>query len=879
MSFLRQVTRGLRGLLHGNERDREIDDEVQHYFEEMMAAYRARGLSDEDARREALRECGNPHTAKEQVGTYGWENTVRIFVADLRFAGRQLRRNPVFAVTAVLMLGIGIGANTAIFTFVNSVLLRPLPYPESNRLTIILSELGNSSRAPASMFELYQMRQRSRNFDQIAGIWVTNRALPGKGDPEQGKAGVVTSNFLPLFSTQPRLGRFFGPEDDLENAPSTIVLSHQLWIRKFGGDPRIIGTSVPLGSGSSVVIGVLPQNFRLIFPEDASVPPNVDYFQSIPIGPWEPNGPGFLHLVGRLRSPGNLAAAQAELASIATEINDNGARTKVANYHLYALSLQDDDVREVRRTLYLLFGAVAFVLLIGCANVANLLMVRARQRLHETTIRAALGASTFRLIRQILTETLLTVLLGGAVALLLGWAALKAIVAVEPSSFANLGHVGLDLRVLAFTFAIAVLISVIVALAPISTVRHLKLAEDLKRSGRSTTRKQSKSTAVLVATEVALAFVLLIGTGLLVRTFANILRVDPGFRAEDVFTLRASVPNYEVLREVQRALTALPGVQSVSSVSHLPLDDAGNWYDYYWKDGTPVYQQNAVMADMRSVLPGYFRTIGAQLIQGRDFAESDDAAHQHVAVIDEILAHQLWPGESSLGKRVNVSDSPRGPYQFERDWLVVVGVVRHVQCHTLTGTVRPQIYLPYPLAPRPSMSMVIRAGGAVPGLASSVRKQIAGLNRNVPITHLEPLSSVIERARGESRFVSVLATLLSIVALQLALGGIYGVLSYSVVLRTAEIGIRMAVGAQRAEIVRLVFAEGFFPVVLGIGAGAILSAVSMPLLDHLLFEIKPGSLEVYLLSIVSILVLGGISMLVPAVRAIRIDPLTALACE
>jgi putative ABC transport system permease protein len=383
---------------------------------------------------------------------------------------------------------------------------------------------------------------------------------------------------------------------------------------------------------------------------------------------------------------------------------------------------------------------------------------------------------------------------------------------------------------------------------------------------------------VLVATEVALAFVLLIGTGLLIRTFANILRVNPGFRAENVFTLRVSVPNYDVLREVQRALAALPGVRSVSTVSHLPLDDAGNWYDYYWRDGTPADQQNTTMADMRSVLPGYFDTIGAQLIQGRDFTESDDTAHQHVAVIDEILARQLGPGDV-LGKRINVSDSPKGPYQFERDWLVVVGVVRHVQCHTLTATVRPQIYVPYPLAPRPSMSMVIRAGASVSELASTARRQVAGLNRNVPITHLEPLSSVIERARAESRFVSVLATLLSIVALQLALGGIYGVLSYSVVLRTAEIGIRMAVGAQRTQIMRMVFAEGFLPVALGIVVGAILSAASMPLLDHLLFEIQPGSLEVYLLSIVSFFLLSGISMLVPALRAVKIDPLTALACE
>jgi predicted permease len=703
--------------------------------------------------------------------------------------------------------------------------------------------------------------------------------LPGKGDPEQGKVGVVTSNFLQLFCARLALGRFFGPEDDLENAPSTLILSHELWVRKFGSDSHIIGTSVPFGRGYSVVVGVLPSNFRLIFPGDASVPPNVDYFQSTPIGPWEPNGPGYLHLVGRLRSADRLGAAQTELRSIAEQINSIRDRTKVSNYHLYAFSLQDDDVREVRRTLDLLFGAVAFILLIGCANIANLLMVRARQRLRETTIRAALGASTPRLIRQVLTETLMMVLFGGVVALLLGWVALRGIVSIEPASLRNLGNVSLDLRVLAFTFGLALFSSLLVALAPISAVRQLKLAEDLKWSGRSTNGKQGRSARVLVATEVALAFVLLIGTGLLVQTFRNISRVNPGFSPENVFTLRLSVPSYNVLREVQRALATLPGVQSVSTISHLPLDDAGNWYDYYWKDGTPPEQENTVMTDMRSVLPGYFNAIGAPLIVGRDFTESDDAAHQHVAVIDALLARQLWPRESALGKRINISDSPKGPFQFERDWVVVVGVVRHVQCHTLSAVVRPQVYLPYQLAPRPSMSMVIRTSGAMLDLATTVRKQIAGLNRNVPTTHLEPLSSVIERARAESRFVSVLATLLSIIALQLALGGIYGVLSYSVVLRAPEIGIRIAIGAQRVEIMRLVFAEGFVSVVSGIAAGAVFALVSMPLLDHLLFEIKPSSPSVYALMTLSILVLSGVSMLIPALRAMQVDPLKALACE
>ena len=816
---------------------------------------------------------------KQQLRNISSQFGVETLWQDLRFAFRQLLRNPIFAVTVIFMLGVGIGANTAIFSFVNSVLVRPLPYPESNRLTTILSDLGNSSRAPASMFELYQMRQRSREFDQIAGIWVTNRVLPGQGDPEQGKVGVVTSNFLPLFCVRPALGRFFGAEDDQENAPSTVILSYDLWARKFGSDPRVVGSSVPLGRATSTVIGVLPRSFRLMLPEDASVPSNVDYFQSIPIGPWEPNGQEFLHLVGRLRNARRLPAAQAELATIAEQINHLAERDKVPNYHLYTFFLQDDDVREVRPTLYLLFGAVGFILLIGCANVANLLMVRTRQRMREVSIRAALGASTSRLIRQIVTETVVLVLLGGAVALLFGWAALKGIVAVEPSSFAHLAPVSLDPRALAFTFGVALLISIPVGAAPIFMVSHASVSEDLKRNGKSTTHRRRRFAAILVATEVALAFVLLIGTGLLVRTFANLVKVDPGFRAENVFTLRVNIPSYDVLRAVQRALAVLPGVQSVSAVSHLPLDDAGNWYDYYWKDGVPPEQQNTRMTDMRSILPGYFHTIGAQLVRGRDFTESDDSAHQHVGVIDEMLARQLWPGEEAVGKRINVSDSPKGPYQFERDWLVIVGVVRHVQYHSLASAVYPQVYVPYALAPRPSMSMVLRTNGTLPGFAAAVRKQIAGLNLNVPITHVEPLSSVVEHARALTRFVAVLAMLLAIVGIQLAMGGLYGVLSYSVVLRTGEIGIRIAVGAQRAEIMRLVLVEGLVSVVLGLAGGTVLSAIFMPLLDHLLFEVKAGNAEVYLVMTGCILLLSGLSMIVPAIRAVKTNPLTAIASE
>jgi putative ABC transport system permease protein len=417
---------------------------------------------------------------------------------DVRYGLRQLRRNPGFAALAILTLAVGIGANTAIFSFVNSVLLRPLPYPNADRLAIIWSGLGYSNRAPASSFELFQIRQRTQEFDQVGGIWVTNGALPGDGDTEQIKVGAVTSNFLSLLCTSPALGRFFGPEDEGSYTPRAIIISHEVWGRRFGSDPAIIGRSVRFGTSSTVVVGILPANFRLILPGDSSVPSNVDVFYPIPIGPSEPRGPAFLHLIGRLRTGSNFASAQAEADAISTQINSLDSRLAISKFRLYIFSLQADDVRDVRSTLLLLFGGVAFVLLIGCANVAILLMERARKRLREATIRAALGASRGRLVRQLLTESLLLGCLGGVAALGLGWAAVRTILAARPPSFVNFSDVNLDLRVLAFTFAVAVFTSALFGLAPVIAVRSLDLARSLKEAGRTVGGRRRPWTSLLV---------------------------------------------------------------------------------------------------------------------------------------------------------------------------------------------------------------------------------------------------------------------------------------------------------------------------------------------------------------------------------------------
>jgi predicted permease len=373
--------------------------------------------------------------------------------------------------------------------------------------------------------------------------------------------------------------------------------------------------------------------------------------------------------------------------------------------------------------------------------------------------------------------------------------------------------------------------------------------------------------------------VLLIGTGLLMRTFVNILHAEPGFRADNVLTFRVSVPGYGALHLIQQKLAALPGVQSVSAISHVPLDDAGNWYDYYYREGASTAEQTSVMADHRSTLPGYFNAIGATLLEGRDFTDADDAQHQHVAIIDEVLARQLWPGQSPIGQRLNLSDSPQGFYQFQREWAVVIGVVRHVQYHSLIAIVRPQIYVPYPLAPRPSMSFVLHSSSPNSGLAAAIRNTVDAVNKDIPITHIEPMQLLVDRAHAESRFASLLATLLSTIALVLAISGIYGVLSYSVAQRTTEIGIRMAIGAPRVQVLRMILTDGFAWILPGLVAGFLLCLAVTPLLGHLLYGVKSTNLTNYAVMIIGVFVVSALAAFLPARRAMKIDLLTALRYE
>lgn len=860
-------------LLDGLEQD--IRDHIARETQDNIA----RGMSPDEARYAALRKFGNVARVQEQTREVWVSVWLDQLLQDVRYGCRLLRRSPLFALVAIFTLAIGIGANTAIFTVVHAILLQPLPYPNSDRLAIIWSGLGDELRAPASEYELLQMRERSRLFDQIGGIWVRNSVVPGEGESEQVKLGVVTENFLSMLCRRPALGRLFTAQDVLADKQGVMIISYGLWQRRFGGDPGIIGRALRVGDGAVTIIGVLPQDFRLIFPDDSSVPPNVDLYTPLGFASATPDGPSYLRTIGQLHPGANFAQAQSEFDGIAAQLRRTVPSFDDQKLSLRVVPLQDDDVRNVRRTLLLLFAGVAFVLLIACANVANLLLARSSYRLRETTVRLAIGAPRSRIIRQLLTESIVLGLAGGLAAIGVGWLALKGLLALRPESLLRVGAIRLNPTVFAYTLAISILTGIVFGLAPAFSASRVDLRGTLTSGGRIAGTAGKLSRAVLIAAEVALSFILLAGTGLLLRTFLAVLNVNPGFAPGHVLTFTTSPGDYNFVHQLRQKLLAIPGVESASIVSHLPLDDSyPNWYDAYYPEGAPPSEQNTQLADDRSILPGYFETIGATLIEGRDFTDADDAAHQHVAIIDDALAKQTWPNQDPLGRKLNVSDSPKGFYQFERDWVVVVGVVKHVQYHSLTAMVRPQIYVPFQLAPRP-VSFVVRANAPLASLAGLIRAAVAQVDKSAPVARLIALDELVKQARAQNKFVAFLAGTLAGIALLLACIGIAGVTAFSIAQRTSEIGIRMALGAGPGEILRMILGQNLRPVIGGLLVGLCASFAVTPLMQTLLFGVEPGDPLTFLAISAVLLAVGILACYLPALRATRIEPIIALRYE
>lgn len=803
---------------------------------------------------------------------------------DFHYAIRMLLKRPLFTISAVLTIAIGIAANTAIFSVVNAVLLRPLPYPDSNRLAVVWSKLGKENRAPSSGPELISLRERSQLFDQFSGIWVQDGALTGVGEPQPVKLGWVTADFLSLLNTRPELGRFFLPGEEGTAAP-VVVLSHEFWRRNYASDPRLIGRTVTLSGRLCTVVGVLPEKFKLMFPDGASVPPSVDVF-----APFRGNlarqsrTQGYLRIVGRLRNGVTVQQGQAELDSIATQLRSQFGDYAEQDLHLQAFSLQGDVARNVRPALLALFASTIFVLLIACANVAVLLLSRANERASEMTVRAALGATSGRIIRQLLTESVLLACVGGALALPLSWGILAVLWRLQPAGIARSMPTGSDIAVLGFNVAISVACGVLFGLSPAFEAKAINLAGVMREASRTATGRRHASGRFLIAGEVALTFALMTGAVLLIRTFVDVLHVDPGFDPQNVLTFHVSLPGVRYptpekavgfIRDAQRSVSEVPGVESVGVVSHLPFDDSlPNWYDYFWREGAPQEEQNTFMADHRSVLPSFFDSVGARFVAGRNFNSSDEVANRKVAIIDESIATQLWPNGDAIGKSINIENG-----SFNRDVAEVVGVVRHVQFHSLTNPVRPQVYLPYRMAIRANMSFTVRSKASPASLVPMIRQQIANLDKDLPVANVRMMDDYVAGARLQARFVAVLCGSLGAIALLLSCIGIYGVTSAAVLRRTKEIGVRMALGAQRHSIVWMVLRASMPPVILGGIVGFWLSIGAAPLLSSLLYGVKPISAPVLLSVLAFLCVVGLIASFLPTQRVIFINPIVALRCE
>lgn len=837
-------------------------------------------------------ECTGSQTHSQTVSHYHKAGgAMEILWQDLRYGIRKLLKQPGLAALAIITLALGIGANTAVFSVVDAVLLKPLPYGRPDQLTLIWASFEQMAiaRAPASGTQWHEIRARSRTLADLGAIWVGNGTLLGEAEPEQIKLGSVTANFFTVLEAAPLLGRTFLPEEQGPGTRRSIILSHGLWQRRYGADVNIIGRTIRLNGREASVVGVMPPEFQLQFPPDANVPAETQAW--IPFGSdlkSQPRDLYYLRLVGRLQPDVSIEQAQAEMPGLAQQLREQYREYASENLKLEIVPLHGDAVREVRPALLALLAGAALVLLIACVNIANLLLARARTRQQEMVVRAALGASRWRIVRQLLSESLLLGVLGGMGGLGLGWWGLRLLLQLLPDSLMRVGSVQLNPTVLSFVTLVSLLSVLLFGLAPALATGRTALTELLKARGVTGSGRQRAQTLLIIC-EIALSVVLLIGAGLMLRTLLQVQKVDPGFnvqRAPQSLTFEinpaigfpASRERINFVTQFAARLAALPGVETVGAISHLPLDDYPNWYSPYARDGMTETEKKGLMADHRAITPEYFSAIGTTLISGRSFDGQDTADSRTVVVIDDLLARQAWPNESAVGRLIECeSFQPDG--SFVQRKAEIVGIVRHVRHHSLTKEVRGQIYIPYAQSAREHLSFVVRTGSDPTALITPARQALASLNPNLALSKVRPFSAYTDKALAPVRFITLLAGIFGALALLLALIGIYGVVSYSVSQRTREIGVRLALGAQARDVLTLVIRHGMRPALAGVAIGLAGALALTRFMAGLLFGVQAVDPLTFCAVALLLLVVALLACWVPARRATRVDPMLTLRCE
>jgi putative ABC transport system permease protein len=794
-------------------------------------------------------------------------------IKDIRYGLRSLMKRPAFTAVAVITLGLGIGVNTAIFSVINAVLLRPLPYANPERLITFRS----NQSAP----DLADVEAQSKTISKFGGMVMQGFDYTAGAEPIQIQIGQVTGGFFETLGVQPERGRFITANDDKTGAPFVIVLGHELWVKQFHSDEQILGKTMPLSGNVYTIIGVMPAAF---------IPPRVNTEAWTPVHVSNPvaanfRGVHFLRTYGRLADGVSLDQARAEM----TVIDKNLAAQYPAdnkNRSTVLFALHERIVGESRRSLLILFAAVSFVLLIACANFANLLLARAAEREREFVIKGALGAGRWRLIRQLLTESVLVSLAGGAIAFILAVWGTNLLVAFKPENLPRLTEIGVDGRVLAFTLGISLLTGLVFGLLPAWSASRSSVGEALKEGGRNATaggaRQKLRSTFVVV--ELAVALVLLVGAGLLIKTFWKLRSVEPGFNSDHLITMRLELPDtrYKDVapqtrfrNQILTGINALPGVKA-AMVSELPLSGDSLDHEFLIENRPPIAPGDEPSLVTRSILGDYFQVMQIPLRAGRDFGPQDVTENAPlVGIGNEAMVREYFHNEDPLGKRVRWARDP------EAHWITIVGVVGDVKHYGLDVPEEPALYTPYTqIAPwKRWMSIAARTEGNPTGMAQSIKQEIWKVDSQLPVTRVQTMGEVAAGSFAARRFNMSLLTLFAGLALVLAAIGIYGVMSYAVTQRTQEIGIRMALGARTVDVLKLVLRNGMTLVSIGIALGLAGALALTRLMVSLLFGVTPtDAFTIGLVSVVLIFV-AFLACFIPARRATKVDPLVALRYE
>jgi putative ABC transport system permease protein len=875
MVVLRRVRSFWQTLFHKERLDRELDAELQAAVDTLASRYVSDGMDAASAHRRAINALGGLDRVKEEVREARIGAGVDALALDLRYAWRGLRKAPGFTAVIVATLALGIGANTAIFSVVHAMLLQPLPYRDADRLAFIWLDRNQSGymRGPMSGPDLRDLRERSRSFDSIGGIWATSSiTLTSAGDPEQIRAAQVTTNFFDVLGVDAAIGRTFRAEDSAKGAEPAVLLGWDLFTRRYGGDPALVGRTIQVNGTDVRVIGVMPRGFQLLLPPDASVPDRLQAWA--PFWPDLENGPRrnlFLRVVARMKPGVTVTTARDDVSAMARVVS----RELGSERTFTVVGLQDDGVRQIRSPLLALFACVGLLLAIACVNVASLLIARAAARARETAVRLALGASRRRLLGQALVEGLLLTAVGAAAGVAAGYAALRVILALTPDSLSRLEAARIDVTVLAFTLAVAVFWGLLFSLAPLTELFKAQPAHGpWDRSMARHVRYRVR--AGLIALQIALSTTLLVSAGLLVRAFVNVVHVDPGFNGASHLTFRIAIPGESsdafnaFGAELQRRLEMIPGVTGAGAISHLPYDDLPNWaLPYSLEQPIPP---DAPMADSRAVSPGTLEALDVRLLEGRFFKAEDSSPENPAVIIDDLLAQQLWPGRSAIGRTFFVRQGS--------EKVTVVGVVKHVRLRSLVADLSPQLFLPWALAQRNPIAFVLDTNVSDPAsLTEQVRAAVARLNARVPIYEPRAMSQYIEAARSTQRFTMVLVAAFALTALALTCVGIYGVVTYAVGHRRHEFGVRRALGADARQITGVVLREGLTVAMTGSVFGLAGALLSGRLLQSQLYAVHPHDLVSYGAAVALIFTASVGACLIPAVRATAVSPMDALRTE